>query len=60
MHAIREWLTAAFHTVWGWVSSLWSDLMRGVMHDWPVAYFVLGMGILLVVGLIVIWYRGAR
>jgi hypothetical protein len=29
------------------------------MHDWPVVYFILGMGVLLVIGLTTIWRRGS-
>jgi len=58
MEEIRHWLLAAVQAVSNWLGHLWSGLARGLTQEWPITYFVLGMVILLVAGMVAVWYRG--
>lgn len=59
MQEFQRWLLTTLRSILGWLSSQWDTVMRGISHEWPVAYFILGMGVLLVVGLTTIWRRGS-
>jgi hypothetical protein len=59
MQELQRWALATTRSVLVWLSAQWYAVVRGVMHDWPVVYFILGMGLLLVIGLTTIWRRGS-
>lgn len=59
MQEFQRWLLTTLRSILGWLSAQWETVMRGISHEWPVAYFILGMGVLLVVGLTTIWRRGS-
>ena len=58
MEEIRHWLLAAVQAVSDWLGHLLAELARGLTQEWPITYFVLGMVILLVAGMVIVWYRG--
>ena len=60
MAEAQKWLVTTFRTLVTWLDGQWSTFVRGVMYEWPIGYFVLAMGALLVVGLVTIWHRGAN
>jgi hypothetical protein len=58
MDEFRHWLLAAVQTVLDWLGHLLSELARGLTQEWPITYFVIGLVILLVAGMVIVWYRG--
>lgn len=59
MQELQRWLLAVTRSALIWLTIQWQAVVHGIMHEWPVVYFILGMGLLLVVGLTSIWRRGS-
>jgi hypothetical protein len=57
MNQIQDWWAATLRSLLHWLSSLWTSFSRGVQSEWEVSYFIIGMAMVLILGLVGIWRR---
>jgi hypothetical protein len=57
MNQIQDWWAATLRSLLQWLSSLWTSFSRGVLTEWEVSYFIIGMAMVLILGLVGIWRR---
>ena len=59
MDQISQWWATTLKGFLTWLRGVWDAFASGVMQDWDLRYFVLGMACFVLAGIISIWRRKA-
>jgi hypothetical protein len=57
MDEFRIWWANVIRGLLAWLAAVWGRFTYGLMHEWDVMWFILVLGVILIVSLGFMWRR---